>query len=337
MDLIPPTGAVNLNRMSNLLDFEVWNTNDEQIGSVNTIVINQNTSQIEYVIVGSGGFLGLGETEIPVPWQAIQLQGLTTDLENVETDAEVDSDVEAVEDHPNVFILNLTEEQIEQMPEFDLTALYDPQEIDPAADADAVTLEELEQEIHTFWADELSRTGTGEPAEDAMEAGDVNNLILADQLLGATIRGTEVIVVEEQPASDGLDDATVTNELQSLGLVDEIMVDTGTGKVTYLLVSLQVPFSGVQEAPAGGVEQPELGTVQEPVTGDLQQAGIELVPVPLTAVEWNAEEEVLVYTGSQALEQAPIVIIDDIDSGDFSWMADADNFWGMVDSDTESK
>jgi hypothetical protein len=53
----------------------------------------------------------------------------------------------------------------------------------------------------------------------------------------------------------------------------------------------------------------------------------------LEAVEWNAEEGVLIYTGSQLLEDAPTIDLEQFElDQSFSWMSEADSFWGMEES-----
>jgi sporulation protein YlmC with PRC-barrel domain len=332
-EVIPPTGAVNLNSMSNLLDFEVWNSNNEQIGNVNAIVIDKDTSQIEYVIFGTGGFLGLGEKEIPVPWQVLQLKEAVA----METGSSAeDGEMQAVETPQNAFILDITQAELEQTPEFDLTSLYEPQTSDAAA------LQALEQEIQSFWQSDLSQSqtdSTNQQSDQVAQASGAKNLVLADDLLGATIQGEAAGMIDEsqQDTTDqSAGDATQVDTAQDLGTVEEIMVNINTGQVTYLLVSLNVASTlGAEEAPAGDVQEPSVDGVQGSPTGE--QAGTQVVPVPLTALEWNAEEAVLIYTGSESLDQAPTINLNEIvsDPSMTDWKSEADSFWG-VGSDVET-
>ena len=341
-EVIPPTGAVNLNRISNLVDFEVWNTNNEQIGEVSDIVINQNSSQIEYVIVESGGFLGLGAQEIPVPWQAIHLQDAAMGAES-----SAQSDESQVGEMPqNVFTLNITEEKFEQMPEFDLTPLYEPEDVDVAGtDAETISLEQLEQEIHTFWQSDMSQSGStdvaGEQSDEMAVTGGPKKLILANELLDAALYGEDSNFVGE------VDDTDVQARAEEyLGEVEEILVDLNSGKVTYLLVFLdEVVFLPDEPVDTDTTQQqpPTVGDTaqQEVVTGDAQLATIEVVPVPLAAVDWNEEEDSLTYTGSQSLQEAPFINFDEIENVDeiegetFDWQSEVDSFWDFLDNDAD--
>lgn len=320
-EVIPPTGAANLERMSHLLDFDVWNNNNEQIGSVNALVINQDTSQIEYVIVGIGGFLGLGESELPVPWQVLQLQeaGAMEAESNVEGD-----ETQTVETPQDFFILNISQEELEQLPEFDLTSLYEqPVAGEETQAPEAMSLQELEQEIHTFWQ-----------SEPAAEMSEAKNLVLADDLLGATVRD-EAAVMSEPSGDAAQGDAAQVEPIQDLGLVEEIMVDLNTGQVTYLLISLNaVPEVGLQEAPAAGSEAPPAEGVEAAPAAEVQDPlAIQAVAVPLAAFDWNVEEGVLIYTGSQSLDEAPAIDLEQFElDPNFGWLSEADSFWGVEES-----
>jgi len=321
-EVIPPTGAADLSRMSNLLDFEVWNNNNEQIGSVNAIVINQDTSQIEYVIVGSGGLLGLGEKELPVPWQVLQLKAATA----MEAESSVEGDeTQAAETPQDVFILDLSQEELEQVPDFDLTSLYEQPQVtgDETQAPEAISLQELEQEIQSYWQ-----------SEPTAQMSDTKNLVLAEDLLGATVRN-QAAGISEQSSDTTQEDLAQAELIQDLGFVEEIMVDLNTGKVTYLLISLNAaPTVGLQEPPAAGIEATPAEGVQEAPAAEVQEPlTIQAVPVPLEALEWNAEEGVFIYTGSQPLEDAPTIDLEQFElDQSFNWMSEADSFWGMEES-----
>jgi sporulation protein YlmC with PRC-barrel domain len=358
-EVIPPTGTVNLNRISNLLDFEVWNNNNEQIGSVNTIVINKETAQLEHVIVGSGGIFGLGETEIPVPWQVLDVHG--TNHIAAEDSGESEEAMAATETPQNVFMVDITPVELEQVPEFDLTPLYEQPEMAGGEDQamEANSLEDLELEIRSFWQNDLNQTEpadtvgeaatqtdqtTDQQSDQMVQASGPKQLILAEDLLDATLEDTGV-GLSEQPAGDTPQDLTEADSMQALGTVEEIMVDPTSGKASYLLVSLNVlppvgveepPVDSAPEAPAEGIEDSTLDGIPEPFTGDIQLATIDIVPIPLQAVEWNAEEGVLIYTGSESLEQAPTLSFDEIESGSSNWKSQADSFWGLEDEDIDN-
>lgn len=61
------------------------------IGSINDMIVNGETGEMKAVIVGVGGFLGIGEKQIALPWADLTInsdaQEITADLTREEADA----------------------------------------------------------------------------------------------------------------------------------------------------------------------------------------------------------------------------------------------------------
>jgi len=49
----------------------VFNENDEKIGDISDVVLSQD-GKAAYFIVGAGGFLGVGERNVAIPYDKIQ-------------------------------------------------------------------------------------------------------------------------------------------------------------------------------------------------------------------------------------------------------------------------
>jgi PRC-barrel domain len=49
----------------------VYNRNRENIGSINHLMIDKISGQVEYAVMSTGGFLGIGESYSPVPWDSL--------------------------------------------------------------------------------------------------------------------------------------------------------------------------------------------------------------------------------------------------------------------------
>lgn len=45
---------------------------DHKVGVISTVVLDELTGQVEYVLVTSGGILGVGEKYHPVPWRHVR-------------------------------------------------------------------------------------------------------------------------------------------------------------------------------------------------------------------------------------------------------------------------
>lgn len=56
-----------------LLGNDVFNAQDEDLGDIKEIMLDMRSGKIAYVVMSSGGLLGIGEKLFAVPWQALQL------------------------------------------------------------------------------------------------------------------------------------------------------------------------------------------------------------------------------------------------------------------------
>jgi hypothetical protein len=115
-------------RASNMLDFDIRNYEDETLGNIEELIVSlspqtgpahsqttgeqqqtptnpnlatENGEQISYAIVNVGGFLGIGQRQVAIPFDALQLQ--TGEDEN-----------------DYAFYLDANQEQLEALPEVDL-------------------------------------------------------------------------------------------------------------------------------------------------------------------------------------------------------------------------
>jgi sporulation protein YlmC with PRC-barrel domain len=50
----------------------IRNLQGQKIGSVDHVVMDQATGRVAFAVVGVGGFLGMGQKEVAVPWNRIQ-------------------------------------------------------------------------------------------------------------------------------------------------------------------------------------------------------------------------------------------------------------------------
>ena len=63
----------------------VYNRAGEPLGSIHTVMVDKVSGQVAYAVLAFGGFLGLGETYHPLPWNALtyatELKGYVIDLD----------------------------------------------------------------------------------------------------------------------------------------------------------------------------------------------------------------------------------------------------------------
>ncbi|HEX2258059.1 MAG TPA: PRC-barrel domain-containing protein [Afifellaceae bacterium] len=96
---------------------EVRNPKDERLGSVDDIIFDPESGAVSYAIVARGGFLGIGEDYIAVPWQQF-----------------------AIAPGLNVLVLDVAEDELAQAPE-----------IDPERFADPRVFTESQERTEEFW------------------------------------------------------------------------------------------------------------------------------------------------------------------------------------------
>jgi hypothetical protein len=60
-------------RSSKLVGTNVYGTGDVKIGDINDVLIG-SSGQVKAVVVGVGGFLGVGEKNVAIPFDALQIQ-----------------------------------------------------------------------------------------------------------------------------------------------------------------------------------------------------------------------------------------------------------------------
>ena len=107
-------------RIENVLGADVRNLQDEDLGDIEDVILDDQ-GDLSYVLVGRGGFFGMGEDLVPVRWQ----------------------DLRAVPDL-DTFVLDVPEQAFEQAPALDR---------DVFADADAYA--QRRDEIDSYWDEHL--------------------------------------------------------------------------------------------------------------------------------------------------------------------------------------
>lgn len=94
-------------------DFNLINLDEEDLGEVENAILDLNEGRVLYAVVDFGGFLGLGENTVAVPWQRLEF--------NEETEQ---------------FILDIADISLEDAPTLDLDLITDDELRDPDWDLD---------------------------------------------------------------------------------------------------------------------------------------------------------------------------------------------------------
>lgn len=323
--VVPVTGEESPSRVTNLLDYDVWNQEGEQIGDVEDMVLDLDSTTISYVVVGTGGLLGLGEKEVLVPWDMLEVQ----------TAAD-----EGPAGDQNAFIFTGDQEFYNNAPDVDVDSVL-PDRNTTADDWDA--------DIRSFWQSgvapetgatdtpgaEATVTATMTPGTDQglgegqFQGNDLQGVILATEVLGSviTVQGndqalspdpglgtetpeataaTDATAVPLATATLGPDPATVPGTETMTATIEDLIVDPDTGEILYLVIT-------------GGFAE-----------------GERWIPVPLGFVQWDAVNESFVLrVNAAALQNAPF--FQDGQFPDFSvdtWDDEFDGFWDNPDIGT---
>ncbi len=64
---------------------DVYNPAGEHLGAVHNLMIDKRSGQVRYAVMSFGGFLGIGRSYHPLPWQALnydtRLDGYVVDVD----------------------------------------------------------------------------------------------------------------------------------------------------------------------------------------------------------------------------------------------------------------
>ncbi|WP_241657406.1 PRC-barrel domain-containing protein [Aurantiacibacter suaedae] len=52
-------------------DTNVYSADGEKIGHISKLMIGKRSGRVEYAVMSFGGFLGIGEDQHPLPWEAL--------------------------------------------------------------------------------------------------------------------------------------------------------------------------------------------------------------------------------------------------------------------------
>jgi sporulation protein YlmC with PRC-barrel domain len=111
-------------RASKLIGLNVYNNDKEKVGDISELVVDQ-AGKIEAVVVGAGGFLGLGEHDVAVPygqitWSDQPVTASRVAIPPVTTGAggPTSQNLDIPRSYPHHAVLNMTKAQLAAAPEF---------------------------------------------------------------------------------------------------------------------------------------------------------------------------------------------------------------------------
>jgi sporulation protein YlmC with PRC-barrel domain len=121
-------GATDEWRASKFKGLNVYNANNEKIGDINELLLSKE-GQIDRVVIGVGGFLGMGEHNVAMKWNEVKFVSepvrsastantTTTSRNTVGSGATATTTRTTNQDYPDHAMVNATKDQLKAMPQF---------------------------------------------------------------------------------------------------------------------------------------------------------------------------------------------------------------------------
>jgi len=117
-------------RASKLMGVDIYGNNNEKIGDISEVLLDKN-GNAQAIVIGVGGFLGVGQKDIAVPFDAVQWRmekrdnaaasnagGTARTTTGSGASTSMSSGSSANMDYPDHGIVNMTKDQLKNAPEF---------------------------------------------------------------------------------------------------------------------------------------------------------------------------------------------------------------------------
>ena len=119
-------------RTSKLIGLNVYNNNNEKIGDINEL-ISEASGKIDAVVIGVGGFLGMGERNVNLPWTQLKFvmephsantaststtRSTTTGAGTPVATTTTTTTTVGNRDYPDHVVINMTKGQLKALPAF---------------------------------------------------------------------------------------------------------------------------------------------------------------------------------------------------------------------------
>jgi len=119
-------------RTSKLIGLNVYNNNNEKIGDINEL-ISEASGKIDAVVIGVGGFLGMGERNVSLPWTQLKFvmephsantaststtRSTTTGAGTPVATTTTTTTTVGNRDYPDHVVINMTKDQLKVLPAF---------------------------------------------------------------------------------------------------------------------------------------------------------------------------------------------------------------------------
>ena len=228
-----PTADMNqqgmANRASKLIGMNIYNDAGESLGEINELVLNGSQSQISYVVLSFGGWMGIQDKLFAIPWNQFQQRGT----------------------EPGKLYLNATKEQLKSAPGFDQDKWPDRADrsywkgVDKYYPSSAINKNDP-----TMDPAQVARNNSDpktQPSDASASANTTNGNTKMDDGIAWNRKVSEVIGADVRNQQD-----------ENLGDIKDLVLDVSNGHVRYAVVSFggwlgigdklfAVPMSALQQ------------------------------------------------------------------------------------------
>jgi sporulation protein YlmC with PRC-barrel domain len=111
-------------RASKIIGLNVYNSVSEKIGTISELIVDQS-GKLDAVVVGAGGFLGIGERDVAVPYsqiewsyQPVASSGIGTSPTTTGAASTATPISENARSYPDHALLNMSKDQLKAAPAF---------------------------------------------------------------------------------------------------------------------------------------------------------------------------------------------------------------------------
>ncbi len=114
-------------RSSKLIGVNVYNDNNEKIGDIQELIVDKS-GKVDNVVLGVGGFLGMGEHYVAVPMEKLKWVSEPVRTSSTATPADKDKSTVGTNNrptraadekwYPDHAVFNATKDQLKAMPQF---------------------------------------------------------------------------------------------------------------------------------------------------------------------------------------------------------------------------
>jgi len=193
-------------RAGEFIDKSVLSRDGEELGNLQDIIIGRD-GEAKFAILAFGGFFGIGQEQVAVPWSMIQ------------TSPEQDA-----------LMANVTRETLDNAPSYDATA-YSP---------------EWEREVNAYYGEEAGmQAPSGAKSEEMERSGEVHKGEPASSYDVKGVTATEGAAAHMGflKSSDFMNKSVTGQQGEKLGEIEDLIVSKD-GKISYLLLTTDATESG---------------------------------------------------------------------------------------------